>query len=257
MFRDMNSGSRVLPCVMIVLACMIAAATCASAPLFAADAAAVEKAAIPDDRQKQAGDGKVEEKKPAVKVADEIAGDKDDKGGSIKENRTRPMDIEAKSPVVRRGISLPEALAVDFFVPGGGMFYHENYYAGALFAAAKLGGVWSIYYFYREWEYRQSLYRSARKANKALDPDHELRFRVPGEGYKTVEQMRHDYDRAAQNITFAAFGTAAAFAISFAYTWIQVEKINEKTIPTFDIAMSCATLNQWDFRFNAGYSCRF
>ncbi len=202
----------------------------------------------PADRKEKAV-APEKEKKPVEKGETDAIGKKS-------ERLPKWSEIEPRTPSRREGVSLPAALAVDFLVPGGGAFYHENYYAGGLFAAAKLGGAYSIWYFYREWEYRRSLYRSARSANREIDPDHELLFKVPGEGYKTVEEIHRDYDRAAQNITFAVFGTAAVFAVSLAYTWVQVEKINEKTIPTFDFAVTRDTFDRWDARFFAGYSMR-
>jgi hypothetical protein len=218
-----------------------------------------DKTAGPDKDGKQETDeqkGKmgapVREKSTDQKVDTETGA-----GGKKNGRIPRWSEIEPRSPSRRNGVSLPEALAVDFLVPGGGAFYHENYYAGGLFAAAKLGCAYSIWYFYKEWDFRRSLYYSARKANRSIDPGHDLLFKVPGEGYKTVEEIRHDYDRAAQNITFAVFGTAAVYAVSLVYTWVQVEKINEKTVPTFDFALARDTFDRWDARFAAGYSTRF
>jgi hypothetical protein len=145
-------------------------------------------------------------------------------------------------PQQQEKISVVEAMAVDLAIPGGGALYYKNYYFGISFAALKIAGAYLIYYSYRDWEFRRSLYYSARAANRSLDPAHELLFKVPGGGYKTVKELEHDYDRAAQRITFAAVATAAVYAASLLVTYSKVEKINESAVPSFEISCSCDRL---------------
>lgn len=130
------------------------------------------------------------------------------------------------------------ALALDLVLPGGGHFYAGNMYAGYFFAGAKLFAAYLIYFSYRDWVYRKSLYRAAKKANAEIDPNHELEFEHPEGGYNTVEEFRRDYDRAAQRITFSALGTAALYSVSLLVTYHSVKKINERHIPTFEIGYS-------------------
>ncbi len=132
-------------------------------------------------------------------------------------------------------IPLYQALAVDFFVPGGGSLYYNNYYWGAAFGVLKCAGAWVVYHYYRKWEYRRSLYRSAKKANEMIDPYHDLQFRVPGEGYKTVDELKRDYDRSAQNITFAVIANVLVYVVSLYTTYVFVKRHNENSIPTFEI----------------------
>ncbi len=136
----------------------------------------------------------------------------------------------------------PAIIALDI-LPGAGHFYTGHYYYGIVFATLKIAGAYSIYYYWRYWDYRRSLYRSARDANRKLDPDHDLLFDDPDGGYKTVEEMKHEYDRAAHYFTLAVIGNVVVYAASALFTWMHVREINEKSIPVFDIQYSSATFN--------------
>jgi hypothetical protein len=158
-------------------------------------------------------------------------------------------------PEMENEVSMAGALTADFLIPGGGSLYYKNYYYGAAFAVSKFVALYAVYYFYQEWEYRGSLYHSAKNANESIDPDHELEFKVPGEGYKTESEMKRDYDRAAQNITFSVLATAAVYALSLVVTYTEVKKINERAIPAFEISWRCDTVEQGGSLF-LGYSVR-
>jgi len=169
------------------------------------------------------------------------------------DGREAPRTVYADNlpPLMEEEIPLYRALAVDFFVPGGGALYHGNYYRGAAFGALKLAGAWAVYHYYRVWRYRRSLYHSARDANAALDPHHELSFRVPGEGYKTVGELRRDYDSAAQSITFAVIANVLVYGASLYTTYHLVERMNERSIPAFEL-----TVDRNDSGELTGYSLR-
>jgi hypothetical protein len=164
--------------------------------------------------------------------------DKKEKSAAVEDDQ----GIRDITPLKKEKISVAEAMAVDLAIPGGGALYYKDYYFGIGFAALKIAGAYLIYYSYRDWEFRRSLYYSARAANQSMDPNHELQFKVPGGGYKTVEELKHDYDRAAQRITFSAIATAAVYAASLLVTYSKVEKINESAVPSFEISCSCDRL---------------
>ncbi len=172
--------------------------------------------------------------------------DTDSKMKDIVEKKSASEDddkgIRDIAPRKKQKISVAEALAVDLALPGGGALYYKNYYYGAGFAALKIAGIYGIYYYYKDWEFKRSLYYSARRANNSMDPDHELQFKVPGGGYKTVRELKQDYDRSAQRITFSVIATTAVYAASLLFTWHEVDKMNESAIPTFEIAYSCDRL---------------
>lgn len=136
------------------------------------------------------------------------------------------------------GVSMTAALVLDLVVPGGGHFYLGNMYSGYFFAGAKILAAYLVYFSYHDWVYRRSLYRAAKRANAEIDPNHELEFEDPGGEYKTVEEFRRDYDRAAQRITFSVLGSAAIYTISLLVTYHSVQKINSRRIPTFEIGYS-------------------
>lgn len=133
-------------------------------------------------------------------------------------------------------ISMFNTIAIDIIVPGGGHFYRESYITGGVFAVLKMGGAWLCYYYYREWDYSRSLYFSAKKANKSIDPHHELYFAEPNGSYKTVKEYKREYDAAAQRITFAALGNAIVYAASILINYHAVRSANEKNLPSFDAA---------------------
>lgn len=156
---------------------------------------------------------------------------------------TEKKEIDNLVPETKKRVSLCSAITLDIVVPGGGHFYTGNYYQGLTFAALKLLGAYSIYYFYQEWQYSRSLYYSSRSANENLDPDHELEFHDPDGGYKTVEEYRREYDKAVQRITFAVIANAAVYIASVIFVFYDVREINEGAVPTFDLQFSCDKIN--------------
>ena len=172
---------------------------------------------------------------------------------SVKKSEKEPVKkdtggalIDTREPATGRSVSMTEALLLDTVVPGGGHFYTGNYNTGYVFIALKLFGGYLIYYTYRDWKYRGSLYRAAREANDNFDPDHELEFKDPGGGYSSVEEYRRDYDRAAQRISFSVIANVAVYAVSLMMTYQAVKKINTEALPTFEIHYSRATFDSYD-----------
>ncbi len=129
-------------------------------------------------------------------------------------------------------LSLYKALAYDI-VPGGGHIYTGHYEYAAVFATLKISGVYAMYYYYNYWHYRGSLYRSAKKANAAIDPEHDLQFKDPEGGYKTVEEFRHAYDRAAHYFTLSVAANVAIYVTSWLVTAYHVQQINEERQPAY------------------------
>lgn len=157
------------------------------------------------------------------------------------QNRGEVQDLV---PAVREEVSMPAVLLLDLAVPGGGHFYLGDDKTAYTFLALKVLGAYTIYYCYRDWQYRGSLYRAARRANAEIDPDHALEFEDPNGGYNTVEEFRRDYDRAAQRITFSVLANVAVYAVSLMMTYQAVKKINTESLPTFELQYSCATIGQ-------------
>jgi hypothetical protein len=148
------------------------------------------------------------------------------------ENNIEVYDV---LPAKEEKVSMAKVLALDLIVPGGGHYYLNNYYMGVTFGLLKVGCIYSIYYFYQDWKYRKSLYHSAKKANETLDPDHSLYFKDPDGGYTTDAGLKRGYDRAVQKITFSAIATAVVYMTSLFINYVNVSKINEKGMPSFEI----------------------
>ncbi len=129
-------------------------------------------------------------------------------------------------------LSLYKALAYDI-VPGGGHIYTGHYEYAAVFATLKISGVYAMYYYYNYWHYRGSLYRSAKKANAAIGPEHDLQFKDPEGGYKTVKEFRQAYDRAAHYFTLSVAANVAIYVTSWLMTLYHVQQINEKRQPAY------------------------
>lgn len=129
-------------------------------------------------------------------------------------------------------VSVWKALAWDI-LPGGGHIYTSHYEYAFVFASLKISGAYAMYYCYNYWNYRASLYRSAKKANEQLDPTHELLFKDPEAGYKTVKEFGYAYDRAAHYFTLSIIANAAIYVTSWLFTWYHVQKINENRQPTY------------------------
>lgn len=142
-----------------------------------------------------------------------------------------------------REVSMANALLLDLAVPGGGHFYTGATGAGVTFATLKVIGAFAVYYCYRDWKYRRSLYRAARRANDEIDPAHRIEFEDPDGGYMSADDYEKEYDRAAQRITFAVLANAVLYSASLLSVWHRVNGLNENAIPTFDFQYSCATID--------------
>ena len=176
--------------------------------------------------------------------SDKYDNDKDNSSAIEPLGKEKKMGgIENIVPEKGERLSLFNAMALDVAVPGGGHFYTGNHYWGLTFVALKLLGAYSIYYFYHDWRYRRSLYYSAKRANENIDPYHELEFDDPEGGYKTVEEYRREYDKAAQQITFAVIANVAIYAASLVLVYFNIKEINERSIPSFEIQYSCDKIN--------------
>ncbi len=129
-------------------------------------------------------------------------------------------------------VSVWKALAWDI-LPGGGHIYTGHYEYAGVFASLKISGIYAMYYYHNYWQYRGSLYRSAKKANQALDPEHDLLFKDPEGGYKTVKEFGYAYDRAAHYFTLSILANAAIYVTSWLFTWYHVQEINDNRQPTY------------------------
>lgn len=167
-----------------------------------------------------------------------LNGEKSTKAAEPTVRENQKHEIENLTPRAGEEVSLFMALTLDVTVPGGGHFYTGDYYWGITFCALKLLSVYSVYYFYNEWQFRRSLYNASKRADEEMDPSHELEFEDPDGGYKTVEEFRREYDAAAQRITFAIVATLAVYTTSAILVYFNVKRINEKKVPTFPLQVN-------------------
>ena len=104
---------------------------------------------------------------------------------------------------------------------------------GAGFAGAKIGAGFAAWYYFNEWDYNRSLYNAARKGNRTLDPNHELKFRLPDGTYRTVNQLKRDSDASAQNVTITMAVNLTIYAVSLLVNYQAVSEFNEESAPSF------------------------
>lgn len=196
----------------------------------------------------------------AVGAGKNTPGGDDKPGSEIKsekpaEPRSGADSIDDLVPEKSSYLSLPLLLGLDLLVPGGGHFYRKSYWLGSGFVALKVAGAYSIYHFYNQWTFYRSLYYSAKKANADIDPDHQLLFKVPGGGYKTVDELKHLYDSSAQNITFAVVGNILVYSVSLVINYVYYKRNSGDSIPTFNLALSTLVLEN-DIVVSLGYTYR-
>jgi len=152
----------------------------------------------------------------------------------VRENNSAAIDNLV--PSVQSGVNEWEVMVLDI-LPGGGHFYRGDYFWGVTFGILKCAGIYSVYYFYRDWEYRRSLYGAAKKADREIDPDHYLFFKSGG-GYKTTSRLQRDYDSAMQMLTLSVAVNAFIYTASMLINHNRIAEYNKRTIPTFDIYSS-------------------
>ncbi|MDY6935499.1 MAG: hypothetical protein SVZ03_14895 [Spirochaetota bacterium] len=142
-------------------------------------------------------------------------------------------EIDDIIPITRDRISHTKAFALDLLLPGGGHFYIRNYYMGAIFGIIKVLGGYYIYYGYRDWKDKRSEYNNSRRVYeyseflKMNDYTYAASFEA--------EKNKRDYDRAAQRITFIVLANTSVYISSLLLTYYNIRKINEKSIPTFEL----------------------
>ncbi|PKL39710.1 MAG: hypothetical protein CVV44_05675 [Spirochaetae bacterium HGW-Spirochaetae-1] len=190
----------------------------------------------------------VEADKQDISVPEKVDNTGDLKDGDVPvEKKDEPFQkgkagsnhtVDVQEPVKKSQISMPLLLGLDLLVPGGGHFYRGSYIMGGTFLTLKVAGAWSIYYFYKDWQYIRSLYFSAKKANAEIDPDHELLFKDPRGGYKTVKEFKRDYDSAAQNMTFTVVANVVVYGVSLAINYMYGTEYNEDRTPLFSFYYS-------------------
>lgn len=152
------------------------------------------------------------------------------------ENNAR--EIDDLIPEKNESIDLLSVLAIDLAVPGGGHYYINNLYSSILFAFLKVSGACSIYYYYNDWNYKRSLYYAAKRADEDIDPHHNLQFSDSDGKYRTVNDYKKRYDRAAQYITFAILTNITIYISSLIILYFKVQEINESSLPTFEVKYS-------------------
>jgi hypothetical protein len=144
----------------------------------------------------------------------------------------------------------------DLIVPGGGHFYRGDYFNGILFASLKVPAYYSLYYFYKEMEYRESLYLSAKSAANSLDPHKPIYFKDPDGGYKTAGEFKQSYERASQNLVFSAAANVLICAASIIVNINALDMLNESAIPSFYYSSGFAD-EQTDHKIIFCYDTRF
>ncbi len=178
-------------------------------------------------------------------------------------DKEQPQAVEKPAPSVMdrtpgngRKVSMFNTLALDVLLPGGGFFYRHKWIWGAGFAAARIGAGFAAWYYVNEWSYNHSLYDAARRGNTTLDPTHELLFRLPDGSYKTVRQIKRDYDASAQNMTIAFVTNGAILAVSLLLNYQAVKEQNEDGAPSFQAAFAEAPATG-EQTFRAAITFRF
>lgn len=123
----------------------------------------------------------------------------------------------AQDPASRAGIYGDAAL--DFFVPGYGAFARQEYVAGSLFAAGRLGTLYAAGAYYVQFREYQSAERAARNADLFFGPG--LRYKDPyAGGYGTADDFR---DKAERRAFFAGTAVTLHIALTIVSLWWTVD----------------------------------
>lgn len=141
------------------------------------------------------------------------------------------------TPQKNKETSLIKTLSLDILLPGGGHFYNEEYFSGGSFAALKLIGAFSIYYFNK-------------KMNKAKDE-----YIYKKNNNLSYNSNKHLYERNTRFYTFSIAFELIVYATSLFINYNKIQELNEKSIPTFEFT----ALNDYhkDKKFIIKYSYNF
>ncbi len=133
-------------------------------------------------------------------------------------------EIDERIPRVRTGYSYIKVFAFDLLIPGGGHFYQENYYTGAVFASLKVLGGCALYYYYHKINVKRDVYHDSQSD--------------PSSSEKDILNNKRDFERAHQHVAFAVLGNAALYLTSLFVSYSSLKSVNENSIPTFELKYS-------------------
>lgn len=164
-------------------------------------------------------------------------------------------DIDDRIPEAGEHISYLNYIVIDLVIPGGGHFFRNNRFLGFAFAVLKVVGAFSIYYYYMDVRDRRSLYYSSMRRYEVVNVEYSLDPQQQEEMYKTVQGYKRDYDRALQHVSFSVFGNIAIYLSSLLITYLNIKKMNENSLPTFELLFSYNIISHcegdvFNFKFN-------
>ncbi len=133
-------------------------------------------------------------------------------------------EIDERIPSVKTGHSYIKVFALDLLVPGGGHFYQENYYTGAVFASLKVLGGCALYYYFHKINVKRDVYHDSQSD--------------PASSEKDILGNKRDYEKAHQHVAFAVLGNAALYLTSLFVSYSSLKSVNENSIPTFELKYS-------------------
>ena len=151
-------------------------------------------------------------------------------------------EVDDLIPSRGSGFSMMNTILLDVALPGGGHYYRGDYYNGILFMTLKLAGIYSIYYFAKEWEEAGDDYDAAKKSNLPTD---------------TLTDYERKYDRSAQYLFFAVFSSVLFYSLSIFINYKSVKKMNSVTYPAFEFSYSKRMNQNNDNIFILKYNYRF
>jgi len=143
--------------------------------------------------------------------------------------------------------------AMDLFIPGYGMFKQDKFYWGLTYLTAKLaGGAW-IYISWRNYTFRDSVYRAGAK-RQALESD-PLLFTDPrgSDNLYSLQELKNQADTAHLFFVLSLIGNALIYGVSAYHTYSLADAQYAKSNWHYKISSSGRNAMAVDF----GYTFHF
>ena len=125
--------------------------------------------------------------------------------------------------------------AIDFFLPGYGMYRHnETGYAAAYFST-NLVNLGLIYVAYRNWQFYESAFRAAElRQSQEADP---LQFADPtgGSDFLTLQDIKNRADRGQLFFAVSVVANVALRFLSASHTWYLADEMKRRSGPRYEM----------------------
>lgn len=125
--------------------------------------------------------------------------------------------------------------AIDFLLPGYGMYRHNESGYAALYFSTNLVNLGLIYVAYRNWQFYESAYVAAELRQRS-EPD-PLQFADPtgGSDYLSLQDIKNRAERGQLFFAMSVVANVALRFLSASHTWYLADEMKRRSGPRYEM----------------------